>query len=291
MALMTTHTWRLFTCKQSLWVRWIHEYRLRGTNFWSAPNVAGASVGWRKLLEIREVVCNRFIFKIGDVVRELVGSGGWNWPRTPHALHAHPDTLKWRSYEGDLHDFSVNLAWHAIRNRAHPVQWFSVVWFAKCIPKHSFMVWLLMGERLKTQDRLKAWEISSRISQVCSLCLREADSHEHLFFKCLFAKQVWTLATKVSRVNLQVDSWKDVVDVLSPIAFKRSARVIVSKLLFGASVYGIWRERNARLFNKKALSCAQVFEVIFSTVRLKIMSIKCKTSSQVQEMKTDWKVP
>ncbi|XP_071741137.1 uncharacterized protein [Rutidosis leptorrhynchoides] len=176
--------------KQSVWVRWIHEYRLKGTNFWNAPNVAGASVGWRKLLAIRKVVCNRFIFKIGDgisvsawhdcwcdlgplativsnriihsagfnhhtVVRELVGSGGWNWPSnwevlypqlqniTPPALDAHPDTLKWRSYEGDLHDFSVNIAWHAIRNRANPVQWFSVVLFAKCIPKHWFLVWCL----------------------------------------------------------------------------------------------------------------------------------------------------
>ncbi|GKF79097.1 hypothetical protein Tco_0234665, partial [Tanacetum coccineum] len=33
-ALMTTYIWKLLTLKESLWVKWIHEYKLNGRNFW-----------------------------------------------------------------------------------------------------------------------------------------------------------------------------------------------------------------------------------------------------------------
>nr|GEZ78871.1 reverse transcriptase domain, reverse transcriptase zinc-binding domain protein [Tanacetum cinerariifolium] len=29
-ALMVSHIWNLLVCKESLWVKWIHEYKLRG---------------------------------------------------------------------------------------------------------------------------------------------------------------------------------------------------------------------------------------------------------------------
>ncbi|GKD11294.1 hypothetical protein Tco_1190979, partial [Tanacetum coccineum] len=34
MALITSHIWSLLTCKESLWVRWIHTYKLKGISFW-----------------------------------------------------------------------------------------------------------------------------------------------------------------------------------------------------------------------------------------------------------------
>ena len=33
-ALIAAHIWRLFNSMDSLWVKWIHTYRLRGRNFW-----------------------------------------------------------------------------------------------------------------------------------------------------------------------------------------------------------------------------------------------------------------
>ncbi|GJY97428.1 reverse transcriptase domain, reverse transcriptase zinc-binding domain protein [Tanacetum coccineum] len=38
-ALMTSHVWKLLTLKESLWVKWIHEYKLKGRNFWYIPLV------------------------------------------------------------------------------------------------------------------------------------------------------------------------------------------------------------------------------------------------------------
>nr|GEV07572.1 hypothetical protein [Tanacetum cinerariifolium] len=36
-ALMTTHIWKLLTRNESLWVQWIHAYKLRGRSFWDVP--------------------------------------------------------------------------------------------------------------------------------------------------------------------------------------------------------------------------------------------------------------
>ncbi|GKE39207.1 hypothetical protein Tco_1462612 [Tanacetum coccineum] len=36
-ALMVSHVWKLLTLKESLWVKWIHEYKLKGRSFWDIP--------------------------------------------------------------------------------------------------------------------------------------------------------------------------------------------------------------------------------------------------------------
>jgi hypothetical protein len=55
-ALMTTHIWSILTHKESLWVQWIHSYKLRGRSFWDVPCLGDVSWGWRKLLAIRPKV-------------------------------------------------------------------------------------------------------------------------------------------------------------------------------------------------------------------------------------------
>ncbi|GJZ67367.1 hypothetical protein Tco_0630607 [Tanacetum coccineum] len=55
-ALMTTHIWNILTNKESLWVRWIHMYKLRGRSLWEVQPKSTMSWGWRKILELREHV-------------------------------------------------------------------------------------------------------------------------------------------------------------------------------------------------------------------------------------------
>ncbi|GJW19115.1 putative reverse transcriptase domain, reverse transcriptase zinc-binding domain protein [Tanacetum coccineum] len=55
-ALMATHIWNIVTNKDSLWVRWIHMYKLKDRTFWDVRPKASMSWGWRKLLQLREVM-------------------------------------------------------------------------------------------------------------------------------------------------------------------------------------------------------------------------------------------
>lgn len=60
------HIWKILTFKESLWVKWIHSYRLERRNFWEVEIKANTSWGWRKLLQLREEVRWHFVSKIGN---------------------------------------------------------------------------------------------------------------------------------------------------------------------------------------------------------------------------------
>ncbi|GKE04119.1 hypothetical protein Tco_1396137, partial [Tanacetum coccineum] len=77
-ALMTSHIWKLITHKESMWVRWIHAYKLKKRSFWDVPLVSNVSWGWRKLLQIRNTVRPYFWYKIGNGEKASVWYDTWD---------------------------------------------------------------------------------------------------------------------------------------------------------------------------------------------------------------------
>lgn len=63
---MATHVWKILTCKESLSVRWIHSYKLKGRCFWDVPIHSNISWGWRKILQIRSILRPHIWYKIGN---------------------------------------------------------------------------------------------------------------------------------------------------------------------------------------------------------------------------------
>ncbi|GJZ23422.1 hypothetical protein Tco_0560881 [Tanacetum coccineum] len=55
-ALMVSHIWKLLSLKESLWVKWIHAYKLKGRSFWEVPLRGNMSWGWRKILQLRPII-------------------------------------------------------------------------------------------------------------------------------------------------------------------------------------------------------------------------------------------
>ncbi|XP_071708153.1 uncharacterized protein [Rutidosis leptorrhynchoides] len=154
---------------------------------------------------------------------------------------------------GLLHPFSVHIAWNTLRNREMQVGWYYMVWF-----KQFFA--------------------------------RRTDSLDHLFFKCPFSLQIWNKVLGLWQVQYSTDAWRDVLIQLGPNASSASARITVSKILFAASVYFIWQERNLCTFKKKFRTVDQVFNIIYSTARLKIMALNWKSNDAVAEMKRNWNI-
>ncbi|KAJ0494731.1 hypothetical protein HanIR_Chr12g0600811 [Helianthus annuus] len=73
-ALMVTHIWSLITLRESLWVKWVHSYRIGGRSFWDLPVKQNITWSWRKMLQLRPLVHQYVWSKIGDGARTLVGS-------------------------------------------------------------------------------------------------------------------------------------------------------------------------------------------------------------------------
>ena len=49
-SLMASHIWSILTHRDSLWVKWVHAYKLDGRSVWDVPCMAHMSWGWRKLM-------------------------------------------------------------------------------------------------------------------------------------------------------------------------------------------------------------------------------------------------
>ncbi|XP_071739373.1 uncharacterized protein [Rutidosis leptorrhynchoides] len=247
-----------------------------------------------------EVIVNDGFYKY-DKVCDVIGPNGAVWPidwplRFPAlqsitlpVFSSQDGKLVFKGHNDSLKSGSVAAIWDAIRPRAPLVNWFKVVWFNQCIPKHAFIMWLLMGERLKTQDKLKPWDFCANPVLLCVFCNQCMDSHEHLFFKCSYPSLVWHRMCALIQLDM-VDDWKLCRDVLIPVANRNSSTVVVAKLCYAAAVYFIWQERNNRLFKRKSKSVEQLFEMIRSNVRLKLMSILFKDSARVHQLKVDWQL-
>nr|GEW24782.1 reverse transcriptase zinc-binding domain-containing protein [Tanacetum cinerariifolium] len=125
-ALMVSHIWKLLSLKESLWVKWVHAYKLRGRSFWDIPLRGNMSWGWRKVLQIRPLIREFVWHNIGDGALTSLCS-----IVMPNHVDR-PDLLEWRDEDGNVKSFSVSMVWRSIRPRSNKVTWVDVVWFSSC---------------------------------------------------------------------------------------------------------------------------------------------------------------
>ncbi|GJZ56882.1 reverse transcriptase zinc-binding domain-containing protein [Tanacetum coccineum] len=293
--LVSSRLKKLFTLKESLWVKWIHKYKLKGRSFWEVPMRGNMSWSWRKILQLRPLVRDFIWTVIGDGlttslwfdrwcdigllcsfvttrdmhsvglnpmsrVKDVVHNGTWNWPIfllekypfldacTTPIVDGSMDNLVWRTNLGVSKEFSVNQVWYSIRPRNLKVDWYNVVWFNTCIPRHAFTLWLIIKRKLKTQDLIFSWDVSSALGNVCSPCEIQSDSHEHLFFECPFLHDSWNHMKTLTGITHSALDVYSIITYLLPVAKKRTTRSVISKLVIAASTYYIWQECNRRLF-------------------------------------------
>ncbi|GJS38753.1 reverse transcriptase domain, reverse transcriptase zinc-binding domain protein [Tanacetum coccineum] len=150
-------------------------------------------------------------------VAEVISDYAWSWPtewatRYPHLFSLtildlnvnEVDQVVWRNRTGIKNMFYVGRAWDDIRPRGNDIAWTYVVWFTHCIPRHTFHLWLVIQRKLKTQDHLRQWDVSPSSDlnlSKCPLCDLIPYSHNHLFFECPFASQVWSNVKLKARIQ------------------------------------------------------------------------------------------
>ncbi|XP_021994822.1 uncharacterized protein LOC110891434 [Helianthus annuus] len=244
-------------------------------------------------------------FSIQDSVSNVWADGSWKWPEAWRDLFPvliqldtlrltpnRRDRLLWKDGDKSF-EYSSACVWDSIRARETEVEWGKVVWFSQCIPRHAFLMWLIMRRKLLTQDKILQWDLSRRKNMnmmCCLLCFENNDSLEHLFFECKFSTQIWlSVRDKVNMATVE-PKWTDVINWLLARGASKSVFNYSSRLTVAASAYFIWQERNARLFKNQTRPPDTITSLILQTVRYKLMGVKYKRMDKVRRFLELWDI-
>ncbi|GJV20578.1 putative reverse transcriptase domain-containing protein [Tanacetum coccineum] len=264
---------------------------------------------WSSNGPLSNVISNRDIHraglslnsKVADVLNHVNGAWLHAWVvKYPilagtiiPTLSNNSDEYVLRNLNNKEEGYSVSAIWNCIRPHNEEVDWFNIVWFSHQIPRYAIHLWLVIKRKLKTQDLLRSWDVnnSTMVDQpLCPLCKAQPDSQKHLFFECSFSSRVWDrLKVFTGLPNIPSDL-NDIVECIKHVASSLSIRSVVCKLVFAASCYFIWQERNGRLFKKIKRSQDQIFELIKTNVRIKLLTCSFMKTSRDQQL-VKWFLP
>ncbi|GKE02345.1 putative reverse transcriptase domain-containing protein, partial [Tanacetum coccineum] len=262
---------------------------------------------WHAICPLSEFISKRKMYYSGlsldCKVANVIENGVWKWPRglsmefdglnaiePPCLTEGKKDKVFWKTVSGRLKDFSVYIVWNDLRVCSETVPWAKLVWFSQCIPRHAFMVCLVIHGRLKTQNLMGIWEKNGDMR--CVFCKNVSDSHDHLFFECEFSKKernVRMFQDKSRSVEALTCLIKDTVRLrIMSVSLNDSTQVFEAASLwnFHVGVISIWflsSLEDAGLI-MKPMSCVTYFGSVFPSSARWVFSF----GLQAHVKKTDW---
>ncbi|GJY93983.1 RNA-directed DNA polymerase, eukaryota, reverse transcriptase zinc-binding domain protein [Tanacetum coccineum] len=255
-ALMTTHIWNILTNKESLWVRWIHMYKLRGRSLWEVQPKSTMSWGWRKILELREHVRPFIWAAMGNGQKTSLWYDQWCL-QSPLIWYFSLRDIPRAGH--NLQTCVADLLIHGVWN--WPTTWITKAPILESIPalnldstRHDFMQWC------------------------------EANGNKTGF-------SVWKHVRTYDGIEKVNPMLNDILLWCQSLTNQRSVRGVAGKLIFAAASYYIWMERNNRLFKNATRPPEEICELIIVTVRLKLLTFKFKNTTKVTKFLSLWKMP
>ncbi|XP_059636522.1 uncharacterized protein LOC132278689 [Cornus florida] len=169
----------------------------------------------------------------------------------------------------------------------------NIIWFSKHIPRHAFVTWLALHNRLYTKDRFFTGHSSDGDSNLCILCRSEDETHEHLFFKCSYSTYIWNYVQHTCRFYCGELSQTFIARWIENVWNDNynSMDAITARLYFSTTIYFIWKERNKRTYAGKFSSPQVVWKLIEDYIRCRLLSLRFKDSRISRIMAADWRLP
>ncbi|XP_074293264.1 uncharacterized protein LOC141620240 [Silene latifolia] len=110
---------------------------------------------------------------------------------------------------------------------------------------------LAVQQKLATVDQLngRGFHLVNR----CYLCKSDAESVDHLFFKCHFTAELLSHIMKWLNISASFTDLPSLILYIAAMNQRKAWRYKLKSCSIGALVYSIWQERNARAFEGKEL--------------------------------------
>lgn len=132
--------------------------------------------------------------------------------------------------------------------------------------------WLLIYGRCWTSDRLQRQNLQNQ--GPCSLCSQSSETIEHLFFDCVYSKEVWFRILRRSGLqqlaptgSVRLPEWW----LPNRKLIQRDTRKGFDSLVI-LVLWSIWKERNNRVFNRASLLPATLAQLIIDEGRMWCMA-------------------
>ncbi|KAJ9557338.1 hypothetical protein OSB04_011952 [Centaurea solstitialis] len=234
-AFIAKHVWDILTKRNTLWVNWIWRYCVRQHSFWTLRPKRQWSWIFRKILDMRPSLRGFFFFQVGSGMHINAWADTW----LPEGSLS--QIIPFRRFTGA--GFHVNSSLRDLVDSCNACY-----------------------GRLPTQDRIIAWLPDEPVLS-CPLCGMGADSHDHLFFQCVYSREVWRRLKATVNLHGFPEVWSTIMEYLNE---NRGPRWLIHRLALSGAIYFIWRERNRRLFQDvnqpELVVFKQIRDVIFSRV-------------------------
>ncbi|XP_062119132.1 uncharacterized protein LOC133832866 [Humulus lupulus] len=157
------------------------------------------------------------------------------------------------------------------------------VWGRLNIPKHRFIFWLAMKEKLRTRVQISKY--NPAIDRSCLLCGDHDEDEKHLFFECSYS---WSCLTRMKawlRWSTRAENlgcllhWIDKAKQISKV------RKQIYTVVLAALVYHIWLVRNDALWTHKVWQINRTAQRIQSDVKFRIYHVMPKKAKIIDR---DW---
>ncbi|XP_077240355.1 uncharacterized protein LOC143881252 [Tasmannia lanceolata] len=242
-----------------------------GIDFWTQP--------WHPDGPLRDLYLGRRIFRASPNnvhIDEIFTEGNWNrdiinclpgfLPLLEKVIHTpgSGNHAVWKPNPDG--SFTIKTAWESLRNHHPRVPWFKSIWYHGHIPKHSFVGWQAILNKLSTRDKLSYQGPSRDIH--CPLCLVEREDTNHLFFKCAYSAWIWRFVLwRFSYKRKPLHSLQMEEEWNRQTTRGKTQSAIGLGIAFNASIYHIWTERNKRIHEQRFQHKKSVLNEILLIIR------------------------
>ncbi|XP_048493032.1 uncharacterized protein LOC125493606 [Beta vulgaris subsp. vulgaris] len=242
--------WSIAQKKDNLWIKWVNSIYIKESNWREYVVPSNVSWTWKSICKAKEELSNW----LGNDL--------------------------WLTYNV----FSIKKHYVNTLGQATAQQWAYSVWNRYNIPKHRFILWLAVQDRLKTRERLSRIGVSD--SDRCLLCQQHSENMDHLFFRCHFSAQC--IRDVLSWLNITWNGRAGILQLYRRIRGPYAGtkfRKHVTFAAIAAVVYLIWKNIYSAYWEDVIHTIACTVKNLKSIVKARISQIM---SSKVSHSDQNW---
>ncbi|XP_021854880.2 uncharacterized protein [Spinacia oleracea] len=173
--------------------------------------------------------------------------------------------------------YSVKQVYEKLVGTKPRVHWDKMVWNRLNIPKHRFIGWLAIQSRLQTTSKLARIGVSH--SANCLICDQSDETHQHLFFQCIYSAECLRAVKDWLGVSFASGTLTQLVRHVGHSRMSMFRKQVCYAAIV-AAVYLIWQCRNNSFWENSVPTVNHTVSKLKQLVRGRIQTVLPKSISR-----------